>query len=428
MNYITEEDILKFWEERKIYEKLKKKNVNGEKFYMMDGPPYATGRIHIGTALNKISKDIAIRAQRMQGKDVFDRAGYDTHGVPIEFKVEKKIGAKTKDDIEKFGVKNFIKKCKEYATKYIGVMGPEFRNLGVWMDFENPYLTLDQRYIETIWDTFKIADEKNLLYLGKYPVHICPRCATAVSFNEIEYAKQRDTSIYVKFPLKEKENTFLLIWTTTPWTLPANTGVMVNPNVIYQQIKLSSGEKWIIAKGLVSDIMKKLGEDFTVEKEFKGKEMIGWAYRNPLEKHLKLKLKNAYKVVPSARFVTTEEGTGLVHCAPGHGKEDHEVGKTSGLDAPCLVDINGLLTGESGEYSGKKTGTANSDIIKDLEKDNLLAYKLPYTHDYPLCWRCKSPLLMVSQPQWFLKISTFKNRYSKKTKKPTGFQNGWSSE
>jgi len=413
----TEEEILKFWEEKEIYKKSKEKNVNGKKFYMMDGPPYATGHIHMGTALNKISKDIALRAQRLQGKNVFDRPGYDTHGVPIEFKVEKEIGAKTKQDIEKYGVKNFIEKCKEYATKFIGLMGPEFRNLGVWMDFENPYLTLDQKYVETIWDTFKIADQKKLLYLGKYPVHICPRCATAVSFNEIEYAKQKDTSIFVKFKLNEKENTYLIIWTTTPWTLPANTGVMVNPSVDYQQIELSSGENWVIAKDLVPKIMGELETGFIIKEEFKGQEMVGWTYTNPLAKNLKLKLENAYRVIPSARFVTTEEGTGLVHCAPGHGKEDYEVGKENNLDAPCPVDINGLLTEETGKYAGGKARVIDAEIIKDLEEDNALVHKLQYTHDYPLCWRCKSPLLMVSLPQWFLKISSIQKQLLKENKK-----------
>ncbi|MFH1238083.1 MAG: isoleucine--tRNA ligase [archaeon] len=413
----SEEEILKFWEKKEIYQKSKKKNVNGEKFYMMDGPPYATGHIHMGTALNKISKDIAMRAQRLQGKNVFDRCGYDTHGVPIEFKVEKEIGAKTKQDIEKFGVKKFVEKCKEYATKFIGIMGPEFRNLGVWMDFDNPYLTLDTEYIETIWDTFKIADEKNLLYLGKYPVHNCPRCATAVSFNEIEYAKQTDTSIFVKFPLKDKKNTYLIIWTTTPWTLPGNTGVMVNPDIDYQQIELSSGENWIMAKDLVPEIMAKLEMGFTPKGEFKGNKMVGWTYENALSKHLKLKLKDAYRVIPSSRYVTIEEGTGLVHCAPGHGKEDYEVGIKAGIDAPCPVDLNGLLTEEAGKYAGKKARVVDAEIIEDLEKEKALVYKFPYTHDYPLCWRCKSPLLMISQPQWFLKISSIQKQILKENEK-----------
>ena len=414
---MEEKEILEFWKKKKIYEKSKKKNSKGKKFYFMDGPPYANGHIHMGTALNKILKDIAMRSQRLQGKDVFDRAGYDTHGLPIEFKVEKEIGTKSKKDIEKYGVKKFVDKCKKFATQYVGDMGKEFENLGVWMDFKNPYLTLSQIYVEKIWETFKIADEKGLLYLGKYPVHICPRCETAVAFNEIEYSKQKDTSIFVKFPLKNKENTFLIIWTTTPWTLPANTGVMVNPNFEYQEIEISNGEKWIMAKALTPKIMAELEMGYTPKKEFKGKDMDGWEYRNPLDKNMKIKLEKARKVVLSSRYVNLEEGTGLVHAAPGHGKEDYEVGKKQGLEIVCPVNIQGLLNESTGKYQGKKARVVDVEIIADLEKDNRLVYKKEYTHDYPLCWRCKSPLLMVSLPQWFLKISEIYSNILKENEK-----------
>ena len=212
----TEDEVLGFWKKKKIYEKSVKKNSKGKKFYFMDGPPYATGHIHMGTALNKVLKDIAMRSRRLQGFDVFDRPGYDTHGVPIELQVEKEIGSRGKDDIEKFGVKKFVAKCREYATEHIDLMNSEFENLGVWMSWDSPYLTLDDEYIEAIWSAFKEADKKKLLYLGKYPVHVCPRCETAVAYNEIEYGKQRDTSVFVKFPLKGKKDTFLIIWTTTP--------------------------------------------------------------------------------------------------------------------------------------------------------------------------------------------------------------------
>jgi isoleucyl-tRNA synthetase len=402
--------ILEFWAKNQIYKKSVKQNANGKKFYLMDGPPYATGHIHMGTALNKISKDIAMRSHRLQGFDVFDRAGYDTHGVPIEYQIEKEIGSKSKQDIETYGVKKFVEKCKDFATRYIDVMNAEFKNLGVWMNFENPYLTLTDDYIEAIWDTFKEADKKKLLYLGKYPVHICPRCATAVAFNEIEYAKQEDLSVFVKFPLKDKKNTFLIIWTTTAWTLPANTGVMAHPDFVYQEIEISDGERWIMAKELVPKIMAEFGIKYTEVKEFKGKAMEGWKYENPLAKYLKLKLKNAYKVVLSGRYVNLEEGTGLVHSAPGHGKEDYEVGKEYGLDMPSPVDIYGNMTAEAGKYSGKKARVVDTEIIEDLERDGFLVFKKKYIHDYPLCWRCKSPLLMVSQPQWFLKISSIQKK------------------
>ncbi len=412
----AEEKILEFWKKEKIYEKSKKRNSSGKKFYMMDGPPYATGNIHLGTALNKILKDIAMRSHRLQGFDVFDRAGYDTHGVPIEFKVEKEIGSKSKKDIEKFGIKKFIEKCKEFATKYIDVMNREFVNLGVWMDFENPYLTLSEEYVEAIWETFKIAEEKGLLYLGKYPVHVCPRCETAVAFNEIEYEKQKDTSIFVKFPLKNKKNTFLIIWTTTPWTLPANTGVMVHPDFDYQELEISNGERWIIAKELVPKLMAEIETGYTPKGVLKGKDMQDWEYINPLYKNIKLKPKNSYRVVLSGRYVNLEEGTGLVHAAPGHGKEDYEVGKETKLDMLSPVEINGTLTKDAGKYAGKKARIVDKEIIEDLEKDNYLVYKKEYEHDYPACWRCKSPLLMLSLPQWFLKISKIQKKILKENK------------
>ena len=181
-----EEAILQFWETHGIYKKSKLKNAKGKKFYMMDGPPYATGYIHLGTAFNKILKDIAMRSQRLQGKDVFDRPGYDTHGIPIEVQVEKELGFQSKKDIEAYGISQFVDKCRTHATRYLDAMTKQFSNLGVWMDWENPYLTLDDSYIESIWAVFKEADKKGLLYLGKYPVHVCTRCETAVAYNEIE--------------------------------------------------------------------------------------------------------------------------------------------------------------------------------------------------------------------------------------------------
>jgi len=433
-----EERIAEFWEKAGIAEKARAINKGKKPFYFMDGPPYASGSIHLGTALNKILKDIAIRSKRMQGFDVFDRPGYDCHGVPIEYQVEKKLGFKTKKDIERYGVKKFVKECKHFATQFVDVMNKQFEDLGVWMDWSNPYLTLDDNYIEAIWWTFKKAAEQGLLYLDKYPVHICPRCETAVAFNEIEYKRIEDVAIYVKFLLKGKENgkengkakekekgkarekengegkgkenKFLLVWTTTPWTLPGNTAVMVNPNFSYSQIKLENGERWIVASKLAEKIMSTLKLNYNVEKEFLGKELEGLSYENPLSPKLKLKMKNAYRVVLSSRYVNLEEGTGLVHCAPGHGKEDYEVGKENGLDMPCPVTINGLLTEEAGKYAGKKAREVDSEIISDLEASGFLAGKHLYSHDYPHCWRCHTPLLLLSVPQWFFKISSIQPR------------------
>jgi isoleucyl-tRNA synthetase len=407
---IMEEDILKLWKNSTTYSKSVKKNENGPAFYFMDGPPYASGYIHIGTALNKALKDIAMRSRRIMGYKVFDRPGYDTHGVPIELKVEKELGLKSKQEIEQLGVDKFVAECKKCATKYIDAMNNEFTNLGVWMDWSNPYLTFSNEWIEAIWAAFKEADKKGLLYLGKYPVHVCSRCGTAVAFNEIEYEKRKDTSIYVKFPVKGRKNTFLIIWTTTPWTLPANTGVMVHPDVIYQELEMSDGEHWIMAKERVPAVMTMMERGFTLIKELSGKELVGAEYTNPLAEHIKMKPKNSYRVVPSARYVTTEEGSGMVHCAPGHGKEDYEVGKQNKLEVLSPVSIDGMFTEEAGKYAGKKVLETNTEIINDLKESNSLAHEQIYEHDYPMCWRDKTALIMISQPQWFLKISEIQKK------------------
>ncbi|MSS74017.1 isoleucine--tRNA ligase [Candidatus Pacearchaeota archaeon] len=410
---LSESEILEFWKKNKIYDKLKKARSKGKKFYLMDGPPYATGHIHMGTALNKILKDVAIRSQRMQGKDVFDRPGYDTHGLPIEFQVEKEIGSKTKKDIEIYGVDKFIAKCREYATKHIDAMNEEFYDLGVWMDWKNPYLTLKDDYIEGLWFILKKAYEQNMLYLGKYPVHCCPRCATAVSFNEIEYNLQKDNAIYIKFPLKNKKNTSLIIWTTTPWTLPANTGVMIHPDLDYAEIEVNGTERWILLEELVEKRMKEFNIEYKFIKKFKGKTLEGLNYENPVSKNTRINLKNSNRIVSAPRYVTTTDGTGLVHCAPGHGKEDYDIGKQNNLDQICFVGIDGIMNLEAGKYAGKKAREVDKEIIEDLKKDGFLIYEHSYSHDYPSCWRCKNPLIMISLPQWFLRITKMQSKLLK---------------
>ncbi len=401
-----EEAIKRQWKKGKVQETVRKASQNQKKpYYFMDGPPYATGHIHMGTALNKILKDVAIRSKRMQGLKVFARPGYDTHGLPIEKKVEEKLGFQQKSQIEEYGVEKFVQECRHFATQFIDVMNDEFDNLGVWMDWKNPYLTLDDEYIEAIWWTFKKADEKGLLYKGLYPLHVCPRCETAVAYNEIEYSKEKDESIYVKFPAKDQKSTFLVIWTTTPWTLPGNTGIMAHPEYEYDFVKLSNGETWILAKEKVQELMNAIEAGYATAKTVKGKDLEGMQYSNPLAKRLKMpEIKNAYRVILSERYVNLEEGTGLVHTAPGHGKEDFEAGTKAGLPAISPVEMNGTLKEETGKYAGKKARVVDKEIIEDLDFDRMLVYKHSYTHDYPLCWRCKSPLLMVSIEQWFFQI------------------------
>ncbi|MBU4124231.1 MAG: class I tRNA ligase family protein, partial [Nanoarchaeota archaeon] len=254
----VDKEVSKLWKDKNIPEKTLKSREGKKRFFFLDGPPYASGSIHVGTALNKILKDFYIRYYRMNGFNVWCQPGYDCHGMPIENKVQKELNLKTKQEIEEIGIEKFIKKCSEYATKYVGVMGDEFNKLGVWMDWKHPYLTLDQEYMNGAWYTFKVAYEKGLLYKGIYPIHICPKCETAVAYNEIEHKNVSDTSIYVKFKIKDNE--YLIIWSTTPWTLLANTGVMVNPKFDYAYVNVD-GETWIMAKELTDTLMKKIGKD-----------------------------------------------------------------------------------------------------------------------------------------------------------------------
>ncbi len=423
-----ERRVADFWKKGRIYEKVKRKASKGRKFFFADGPPYATGNIHMGTAWNKIIKDTYIRYWRMKGFNVWDQPGYDSHGTPIEVKVEKELGFENKKDIEKYGAARFIRKCREFATRYINVMNGEFANLGVWMDWKNPYVTLDNSYIEGAWFTFKRAFQKNLLFKGLYPVHVCPRCETGVSYNEIVHKKLSDPSIFVKFPIEGKENEFFVIWTTTPWTIPANTGIMVHPDFVYSLIEAESGEKYVIAKDLVEKVMETAGiESYTEISSFTGDDIRGVKYEHPLKDLVPAlqKLKGAHRVVTSGKHVTLEEGTGLVHTAPGHGLEDYQVGVQEGLPMVSPVALDGCFTKEAGEWlEGRFTKDADTMIISRLSERGALLKRENVTHDYPTCWRCETPLLQISVPQWFFRITEVRDTLIRENRK-VNWTPGW---
>jgi len=415
----AEDRIIQFWSKNKIYEKVKAQRKNAKKFYFLDGPPYATGSIHAGTAMNKVIKDCYLRFFRMAGFKVWDQPGYDTHGVPIENKVEKELGFRTKKDIENFGIAKFIDKCKEFATKYIDVMGQQFENLGVWMEWGRPYLTLSNDYIEGAWYTFKKAFEKGFLFKGNYPVHVCPRCGTALAYNEIEHAELTDPSIYVKFKLKNKPNEFLLVWTTTPWTLPANTGVMAKPDAEYVRIQMDD-EVLILAKELLETVMSKAKvSNYKILGSLTGKQLEGLKYEHPFADifAFQKKLTNAHRVVMSDQFVTLEDGTGLVHTAPGHGAEDYKVGLETGLPAVSPVKMDGTFDETCGKYSGIFVKDADKQIIQELKDKGLLLHEEIITHEYPICWRCDTPLLLISIPQWFFKVTAIRSKLIEENKK-----------
>jgi len=409
-----------FWEKENLLEKTIKHRSGKKKFYFLDGPPYATGEIHIGTAMNKILKDFYLRFFRMLGYDVWSQPGYDTHGLPIENQVEKMLGIKNKKEIEKYGIANFIEECRKFSVKYIDVMSKQFLDLGVWMDWKNPYLTLTNQYIEGAWHTFKVAYEKNLLFEGSYPVHVCPRCETAVAYNEIEYEKITEDSIYVKFPVMGKENEFLVIFTTTPWTLPANTGIMVHPKFEYAKVKVGK-ETLIIAKKLVKEVMEKLKiKDYKIIETLLGKDLVKFTYSHPLKDYIPFQSEdvgNIGKVVLSEQFVNLEEGTGLVHTAPGHGKEDYKVGKENGLSIFSPLKLDGTFTEDVKFLEGIFAKDADKIIIEKLKEKSALLGTEKITHDYPMCWRCNTPLLLMSVPQWFFKVSELRNKLLKENKR-----------
>ncbi|MBN3037422.1 MAG: isoleucine--tRNA ligase [Candidatus Diapherotrites archaeon] len=414
---MNEQEVTKYWEEHGVPKKALKRNAGKKKWYFLDGPPYATGAIHMGTAFNKILKDYYIRYHRMLGEDAWAQPGYDTHGVPIEHKVEQQLGIKDKKEIEELGVARFVAECRAFAEKHIKIMNDQFSDLGVWMDWDNPYITYKNSYIEGAWHTFKVGYEKGLLYKGKYAVHSCPHCETVVAYNEIVYQELEDTSVYVKFPLKGRENEYLFIWTTTPWTLPSNTGVMAHPDFTYARVRTGAGDLWM-AKELVQSVMGKMEAGYTIIEERAGRGLEGWEYENPLGA-LPLQKGVQGRVVLTDKHVHLEGGTGLVHCAPGHGEEDFEVGKANGLPALSPVLLNGTYDESAGKYAGLFVKDADSVIISDLKASGHLLYSEPVRHDYPLCWRCRSPLLFISVPQWFFKITDMKDELIKQNSKIT---------
>ncbi len=400
-----ENNILKFWEQKKILKKLEEKNKDGEPFYFCDGPPYATGELSPGTGWNKALKDMVCRYQRANGKNVRAQAGYDTHGLPIEVKVEKELGLKTKKEIEEHGVEKFTKRCKEFATKYIDVMGRQFIRIGCWMNFEDPYLTFKNEFIEATWSTIKKANEKGLLSRGVYVLPYCSRCSTTLANYELEYGEQKDPSIFVKMKSVDEDNTYYVIWTTTPWTLMSNMAIMVHPTFTYIKIKVGT-EIWVVAKETLDRVMKTVDESPIIIEEMSGKKLEGKKYIHPLQD--KVEHEADRKIILSDEFVTLEEGSGLVHCAPGHGPEDFIIGKRFGVEIYSPVNEKGEFT--KGAYKGKEVRSTNRSIIKDLEKVGALIREEEISHRYPHCWRCKTPLIFMTTDQWFINISQVRDK------------------
>lgn len=400
-----EREVRRFWERSRAYGKVRRRP--GRPFFFVDGPPYTTGAIHLGTAWNKVLKDAVLRYRTMSGFRVSDTPGWDMHGLPIEVKVEEELGFTSKKQIEEFGVGRFVARCRSFAMKNQAAMTRQFERLGVWMGWRRPYRTIEPAYMEAAWSTLKAAHEKGLLSQDYRIVNWCPRCETALAEAEVEYEEISDPSLYVKFPVAGRPEVSLLIWTTTPWTLPGNVAVALHPDAEYVEVRRGS-ETLIVAAPLAEKIPGLLGEGAETGARRRGRELAGLSYRHPLEEEVPRQREIPHRVV-AAPFVTLEEGTGCVHIAPAFGEEDFRVGQAENLPSFGPVDERGAFTAEGGKYAGLPTRKANSVIIEDLRARGALHHSAKVSHRYGHCWRCKSPILFRATVQWFLKISELRD-------------------
>ena len=419
-----EPEILKFWQEKNIYEKAKEKNSGKQKFYFLDGPPYTSGKVHLGTAWNKSLKDSIQRYKRMQGFDVLDRAGYDMHGLPTENAAEKELGIKNKDEIAKFGIGKFVKACKELSIRNMKIMNDDFKRLGVWMDFDNAYQSVKNEFIDGAWWLVKKAHEKGRLYEGLRSMAWDWNHQTALAKHELEYKTLKDKSIFVKMKVRGKNNEFLIVWTTTPWTIAFNLGIMAHPEFDYVKCKVD-GECWIVAKVLAAPFISSIaGKKFDIVEEFKGKKLEGLEYEHPFYDELKQhyeKIKKAHPkahtVVLSEEYVDTSAGTGLVHMAPGCGPEDYEVGHRNNIPAWNLVREDGVYSEEMGYFAGRHAIKDNQSFTQDLKNKNVLVAQTIYEHQYPYGQRSHEPVIFRTTKQWFFKVEDIKEELIKENDK-----------
>jgi isoleucyl-tRNA synthetase len=414
LNFVPrEEKVLQFWKESQIFEKTVEKNKGKEPFTFYDGPPTANGKPHIGHILTRVIKDIIPRYRVMKGYDVLRIAGWDTHGLPVELEVEKQLGLDGKKQIEEYGVGPFIEKCKESVWKYKGEWERMSDRVGYWADMEHPYVTYDNNYIESVWWAIKRIADQDLLYKGHKIVPYCPRCGTALSSHEVAqgYKDVEETSATVRFALKDRENTSILAWTTTPWTLPSNLALCVNPEVEY--VAVTNGkETLILARALLeSNLGADWEQDWTVDETFSGADLVGLRYEPLFAFQEKAVGKGAERawVVVADDFVTTEDGTGIVHMAPAFGEDDARVCRENGLPFVQLVDATGKLTGGT-DWDGVFVKDADPMILESLQKSGKLFAAKDFEHSYPFCWRCDTHLIYYARASWFIRMTAVKEK------------------
>mgnify|MGYP004686181511 FL=1 len=408
-----ENQVSKMWKEKNIIKKSFAENEGKRYFTFYDGPPTANGKPHVGHIETRVMKDLIPRYKVMKGYKVIRKAGWDTHGLPVELEIEKKLGISGKEQIEEYGVEKFVKECKESVFTYVHMWEEMTDKVGYWVDMENPYVTYHNDYIESVWWALKQMWDKGLLYEGHKVMPYCPRCGTALSSHEVAqgYKDVKDLTCIAKFKVVGEENTYILAWTTTPWTLPSNLALCVNKAYEYVEIKANIGtdeepkyENYILAKDLLESVLRETPYD--IIKTFKGEELLGVKYEQ-LIPFGKVEGK-AFEVI-HGDYVTLTDGTGIVHIAPAYGEDDSLVAKQNGITFINLVDKEGKFVEEVEPWAGRFVRDCNEDICKWLANENKLFSKEKHLHSYPHCWRCDTPLLYYPKESWFVAMSKLRD-------------------
>ncbi|MBS4869227.1 MAG: isoleucine--tRNA ligase [Eubacterium sp.] len=410
LNFVErEKEILGFWKENDIFGESIKARENCPVFTFYDGPPTANGKPHIGHILTRVIKDLIPRYKTMKGYKVLRKAGWDTHGLPVELEVEKQLGISGKPQIEDYGVEPFIKKCKDSVFTYESLWRNMSDRVGYWADMDNPYVTYHNDYIESVWWALKQIWDKGLLYKGHKIVPYCPRCGTALSSHEVAqgYKNVKETSCICRFKVKDEDNTYFLAWTTTPWTLPSNVALCVNGAENYTKVKANDGRIYIMAEALLDEILK---DGYEVVQTYKGQDLVGKEYE-PLFNYAKPD-KKCYFVTADS-YVTLTDGTGIVHIAPAFGEDDAKVGRNYDLPFVQLVNDQGCFTEEVEGLAGVFVKDGDKEILKRLEESGKLFAAIPFEHDYPFCWRCDTPLLYYARDTWFIAMTKVREQLLK---------------
>ena len=416
LNFVDrEKEVEKFWKDNKIFEKSMDSRKEGETYTFYDGPPTANGKPHIGHVLTRVIKDMIPRYRTMKGYMVPRKAGWDTHGLPVELEVEKKLGLDGKEQIEEYGMEPFIQQCKESVWKYKGMWEDFSSTVGFWADMEHPYVTYDNNFIESEWWALKEIWEKGLLYKGFKIVPYCPRCGTPLSAQEVSqgYKTVKERSAIVRFKVVG-EDAYFLAWTTTPWTLPSNVALCVNPDEIYCKVKAADGYTYYMAEALLDKVLGKLAKDdepaYEILEKYKGTDLERKEYE-PLfacAGEAAAKQRKKAHFVTCDNYVTMSDGTGIVHIAPAFGEDDSRVGREYDLPFVQFVDGQGNMTKET-PYAGVFVKKADPMVLTDLDKEGKLFDAPKFEHDYPHCWRCDTPLIYYARESWFIKMTAVKD-------------------